>query len=189
MALHSYLTDTPFHFYKGMYFRNNRTKYRRYTSTSWFMYQLFKLKLKFRKLNDTTYALKNDDNMDIYPAAAKPFKGKTYVLINRESYSTTGDFAAMTRHKKLATFVGTETGGGYYGNTSDYELEVTLPNSKIRAGIPVCRYETNIPLDKKLFGRGTIPHHKVEPTIEDILNKRDVELAYVLRLIKQNKAE
>lgn len=189
MALHSYLTDKSFHFYKGMYFRNKRTKYRRYTSTSWFLYQLYKLKLKFRKLNDTTYALKNDDNLDLYPAAAKPFKGKTYVLINGESYSTTGDFASMTHHKKLATFVGTETGGSYYGNTSDYEFIVTLPQSKIRAGVPICRYETNIPIDKKLFGRGTIPHHKVEPTIDDILNKRDVELAYVLRLIKKNQTE
>ncbi|OJJ14416.1 hypothetical protein BKI52_42290 [marine bacterium AO1-C] len=185
MALHAYLTDKPFHFYKGMYFRNKRTKYRRYTSTSWLTYQLYKIALKFDKLNDSTYALKSDDNMDLYHRAGQSFKGKVYVLINRESYSTTGDFAAMTHYKKLATFVGTETAGGYYGNTSDYEFEVKLPNSKIRVGVPLCRYETNIPMDKKLFGRGTIPHHRVEPTMEDILNKRDVALEYTLQLIKK----
>jgi len=189
MALHAYLTDKPFHFYKGMFFRNKRTKYRSYSNISWFNYQLYKLKLKFKKLNDTTYALKNDDNMDLYTDVAKTFKGKTYVLINHESYSTTGDFAAMTHYKRLATFVGTETGGGYYGNTSDYDLEVKLPHSKIRVGVPICRYETNIPMDQKLFGRGTIPHYKVRPTMEDILNKRDVELEYTLQLIKKNQTK
>ena len=189
MALHSYLANKPFHFYKGMFFRNKRTKYRRYTSTSWFIYQLYKMKLKFDKHNDTTYALKNDDNLDLYPAANQPFNGKVYVLTNGESYSTTADFTAITHHKKLATFVGTETGGGYYGNTSDYEFEVKLPHSKIRVGIPICRYETNIPMDQKLFGRGTIPHHIVAPTIEDILSKRDVELEYVLQLIKKNQTK
>ena len=47
------------------------------------------------------------------------------------SFSTTCEFLSTLHHHHRATFIGEETGGGYYGNTSGMSLPLVLPNSKI----------------------------------------------------------
>ena len=86
----------------------------------------------------------------------------------------------------LGTFVGEETGGGYYGNTSGYGQELTLPHSKIMIDIPALRFEMNV--EQKLpFGRGVIPDHEIIPTFEQYLNNVNAPLQYILEQIENEK--
>src|SRR5204863_5536590 len=62
--------------------------------------------------------------------AAPHFSGKVVVLMNGGSFSTTCEFLSMLHNRGGVTFVGEETAGGYYGNTSGASVPVMLPNSK-----------------------------------------------------------
>ncbi|MEO0403701.1 MAG: S41 family peptidase, partial [Bacteroidota bacterium] len=86
------------------------------------------------------------------------FQGKVYVLIGPVTYSGGSEFTNMMYTNELAIFVGEETGGGYYGNTSGYSQELTLPHSGIVVDIPSLRFEMNV---KPLLphGSGVKPDH------------------------------
>ncbi len=107
------------------------------------------------------------------------FSGKTYVLISPVTYSGGSEFSNMMYSQGLATFVGQETGGGYYGNTSGYSRELILPNSKIRVFIPALQFVMNVkPIIP--FGRGVIPHYEVIPSFEEYRKEENAYLKYVM---------
>jgi hypothetical protein len=131
------------------------------------------------------HVVKVDENPLLGAQKPQPnsFKGKVFVLINGLSFSTTADFCATARSNDRAIFIGEETGGGYYGNTSGGGTEAVLPNSQIVVNIPLYKY-INAVKKAKYPDRGTIPDYKIIPGIEDILQHRDVELNFALGLIK-----
>lgn len=111
------------------------------------------------------------------------FSGKTYVLISPVTYSGGSEFSNMMYSRGLATFVGQETGGGYYGNTSGYGKELVLPHSKIEVSIPTLQFVMNV--EPKLpFGRGVIPHYEVIPTFQQYVNGENAALNYVLEKLE-----
>ena len=115
------------------------------------------------------------------PPGKYPFTGKTFVLIDGGTFSTAADFCAVIHHLKRATFIGEETGGGYYGNNSGMQAIVTLPNSKARVRIPMYEYWNAVPgYDGKR--RGTKPDHAVETRIADMLRGIDRQLELALNL-------
>lgn len=108
------------------------------------------------------------------------FEGnRIYVIIGPVTYSGGSEFANIVYSQGLATFVGQETGGGYYGNTSGYSRELILPHSKIEIEIPALQFKMNVK-DKVPFGRGVIPDYKIVPTIEQFENREKVALNYIL---------
>lgn len=182
LLLFSYLTNKPFNGYKQIDFRTTRFSFRKYTTTSWSEYMLFKALLKHEKVNDTTFLLTNSDATRKYQPNGNRFKGNIYILINRGSFSTTSDFAALVYSNKVAIFIGEETGGSYFGNTSNYSFLLTLPNTKLKVNIPVARYQTNVTLNDR-FGRGTIPDFEIKYSIDEIIQGIDKEMNTVLTLI------
>jgi C-terminal processing protease CtpA/Prc len=113
------------------------------------------------------------------------FSGKVYVIISPITHSGGSEFSNMIYSNSKATFVGQETGGGYFGNTSGYSNELTLPNSKIEIDIPALQFIMNV--EKKLpFGSGVIPDHKVIPTFEQYINNVNAPLEYILKKIGNN---
>jgi len=112
------------------------------------------------------------------------FKGNVFVIISPITYSGGSEFSNMMYSQGLATFIGEETGGGYFGNTSGYGQLLTLPNSKIAIDIPALQFMMNV-APKLPFGSGVKPHHKVIPTIEQYINKENVGLDYILKLIEK----
>jgi hypothetical protein len=107
------------------------------------------------------------------------FRGKTYVLISPVTYSGGSEFSNMMYSQGLATFVGQETGGGYYGNTSGYGRALVLPNSKIKVSVPALQFVMNVK-PKLPFGRGVIPHYEVIPTFEEYRSGENASLNFVL---------
>lgn len=111
------------------------------------------------------------------------FTGKVYVIISPVTYSGSSEFSNMMYSKKLATFVGQETGGGYLGNTSGFSKILVLPNSKIKISLPALQFVMNVePLLP--IGRGVIPHYEVIPTFEQYKNKENAPLEFILEQIE-----
>jgi hypothetical protein len=110
-----------------------------------------------------------------------PFLGKVVVLTEGGTFSTAADFCAVVHHLKRATFVGEETGGGYYGNNSGMMPTLTLPNSKVEIRLPMYEYWNAVPG----YGgkrRGTVPDHVVELKTADVLRGVDTQLEFALKL-------
>lgn len=112
------------------------------------------------------------------------FYGKTYVLISPVTYSGGSEFSNMMYSQDLATFVGQETGGGYYGNTSGYSRILELPNSKIKVSVPALQFVMNVK-PRIPFGRGVIPHHEVIQTFDEYINGENAYLNYVLKQLEK----
>src|SRR6185503_8206960 len=118
------------------------------------------------------------------PPGKYPFLGKVFVLIDGGTFSTAADFCAVTHHLKRATFIGEETGGGYYGNNSGMQTIVTLPNSKARVRLPMYEYWNAVPgYDGKR--RGTRPAHTVETKVANLLRGVDEQLELAQKLAAQ----
>ena len=114
------------------------------------------------------------------------FKGNIYVIISPITYSGGSEFSNMMYSQGLATFIGQETGGGYFGNTSGYGRELTLPNSKITIEIPALQFVMNV--ESKLpFGSGVKPKYVVIPNINQYMNNENVCLEYALKLISKKR--
>jgi hypothetical protein len=114
------------------------------------------------------------------------FYGKTYVLISPVTYSGGSEFSNMMYTQDLAIFVGQETGGGYYGNTSGYGKKLVLPNTKIKVSIPALQFVMNVK-PKLPFGRGVIPHYEVIPTFEEYINGENAYLKFVLEQLENEE--
>lgn len=138
-----------------------------------------------KKMNDGSLERKNNIGLGLmaYKKAPKnKFKGNVYVIVSPITYSGGSEFTNMMYSKGLATFIGQETGGGYYGNTSGYSQNLTLPNSKITIEIPALQFVMNV--EPKLpFGSGVKPHYVIIPTINQYINRENVNLEYALKLI------
>ncbi len=120
-------------------------------------------------------------NWGIQQPAAPHFGGKLIVLMNGGSFSTTCEFLATLHHRGGAVFVGEETAGGYYGNTSGASASVRLPASKLTLPVQLVGYY--LAIDGADQGnRGVRPDQPVEYSIEDILAGRDREMEIALRL-------
>jgi Peptidase family S41 len=113
-----------------------------------------------------------------------PFLGKVFVLIDGGTFSTAADFCAVAHHLKRATFIGEETGGGYYGNNSGMQTILTLPNSKARIRAPMYEYWNATPgYDGKR--RGTRPDYTVATKAANLLRGVDEQLELALKLATQ----
>ena len=122
-------------------------------------------------------------NLAIQQPAENHFSGQVIFLINARSFSATAEFASIAKSNDRGIFIGEETGGGYYGNTSGARTTITLPNSKIRINIPLNKY--SMAVKKSVYpDRGIIPDHIVLPTIDDILQNKDPQKEYAIRLSK-----
>lgn len=187
LSLFSYFYKQPVVEFSKMQFRSKSSNYFKYSDMSspewWFITTLY---FDTHKVNDSTFLIAGEKTLEPYGPSRPQFKGGVYILINGRSYSTTADFTALMKSYGLATFVGEETGGGYYGNTSWLPVNVALPHTQIRMKVPTVRYTTNVKPNVP-FGRGTIPDYHLTPSIQDQLKGVDTELAFTLELIEKSK--
>lgn len=153
--LYSYISKTPFKYYASL----EQTK---------------------RKLNENEHS-----NLKLQYPKENAFGDKIYFLIDGRSFSVTAEFAAIARSNNRGLFFGEETGGGYYGNTSGTEENVSLPNSKISCRIPMTKYAMAVK-KAKYADRGVIPDLPYYITINDITENKDRQLEYLLNYIKRN---
>lgn len=179
--LMSYLANKEFGYYDRLEMTTNKKfSFAEYAHLPKF-YRIFRLLIS--KGKDGTYRWNHSKNLKIQKPQEKHFDGKVYVLINGASFSVTAEFAAMAHFLKRATFIGEETGGGYYGNNSGTFAIVTLPVSKLNIGIPLMAYYMKV--DSYPFqDRGVIPDYKVKPTVANLISGEDPILEFSMKLIE-----
>ncbi|MEM6567867.1 MAG: sulfatase-like hydrolase/transferase, partial [Planctomycetota bacterium] len=115
------------------------------------------------------------------------FTGELFVLIDGGTFSTAADVATVLHHHGRATFLGRETGGGYDGNTSGVNTTLVLPESGIRAIVPLWMYTTaNEGHDRA--GRGVPVDHRIDPTWESVRDGDDLGLEKVRSLLATTPA-
>ncbi|RRB01139.1 S41 family peptidase [Larkinella rosea] len=143
----------------------------------------------FASLQSTTQTFLNKTDhpgLEMQNPSENNYKGAVYFLIDGLSFSTTADFCAIAKSNHRGTFIGEETGGGYAGNNSGEMFRITLPNTAIRISIPKIRYANAV---KKVTpdDRGVIPDYPVNPTINELLQKRDVALEFAVDRARMRK--
>lgn len=134
------------------------------------------IETKRRRLTPTDHP-----GLGIQEPAVSNFNGKVIFIINGLCFSTTADFCAIAKSHNRGKFVGEETGGAYQGNTSGETFRMTLPNSSINISIPTHMYH-NAVRRQKYLDRGIIPDYIVEPSIDDVISGKNVQLDYALKL-------
>lgn len=107
------------------------------------------------------------------------FTGNLFILVDGGCYSTTGHICSLLKYHKAGIFIGEETGGSYACNGAYKEF--TLKNTGINLLLPHGVFITDV--NGLTKGRGIMPDYSVQPSIEDIVNKKDVVLERALSLI------
>lgn len=134
---------------------------------------------------DGLYDVRSHPNLGIQQPRKPGFDGKVIVLINGGSFSTTAELLTQLHDKKRAVFVGEESAGAYHGNSSGKDAVLELPNSGLHVGIPLMTYTLAVSSEHAV-GRGVMPDHVIEPTIDDYLNNRDPQLDRALSLARSS---
>ncbi|QMU28633.1 S41 family peptidase [Adhaeribacter radiodurans] len=185
--LYSYLSDKPFRYYDEI--RVAQKKKFSFTEHIAWVPKMFPVYRRFliRKSKDGMYTFPFKKLLKTQKPQSHPFKGDVYILTDGYSFSVTSEFAAIAHSNNRATFIGRETGGGYYGNTSGFFVVAVLPNTKIELATPQWGYYMAVE-DYPYPDRGILPDHEVIPTIEDILQKHDADLELTLDLIRKKKS-
>jgi hypothetical protein len=137
----------------------------------------------YDSLKSTTKNLAHP-NLGLQQPKENNFMGKVAFLINGKCFSTTAEFCAVAKSNNRGVFIGEETGGGYYGNTSGDRATVELPNTHIRVNIPMNKYVLAVK-KARYKDRGVISDVILIPTIQDFLEKRDVVFAKALKLMEK----
>ncbi len=114
-------------------------------------------------------------------AKAPRYAGRVWVLIGAVNSSATFEFASAIRRNRLGTLVGQPTGGNQRGITGGAFFFMTLPKTGIEVDVPLIG---QFPVSSTpLPDAGLEPDVYVQPTVRDIADGRDVELAAVLTRI------
>ena len=103
---------------------------------------------KFNSYENTSYTIKSENNLN--------FKGKIYLIIDKDIYSSSDFFAMFCKNTKFATLIGEETSGD--GGVLDPVL-FKLPNSDLVIRMCSCMYLNKDSSFNKNFK--TTPHFKV----------------------------
>ncbi len=124
-----------------------------------------------------------------YPAPPNAFSGKLYVLADGMTFSAGIAYVFSVRYELLkqnrfVKFIGEEPGddpnsGVGSGGAS---AEIVLPNSKIKARIPILGGGDTPYSNKEKI---VLPDYKVVPTAKDLVNGTDAELEFTKDLIKK----
>lgn len=142
------------------------------------------LRTLITQTEDGEFRWEHNGNLAVQMPQELSFKGRVYVLIDGACFSVTSEFCSVANHLDRVSFIGEETGGGYYGNNSGAFSIVTLPNSKLKLGIPLMAYYTAVG-DYEFTDRGIVPHYPVQPTITGILSGRDEVMERTMKIINK----
>jgi hypothetical protein len=183
--LTQYLSDHNFIIADSLYAIKRSSKYRdyiRFQPIYWLITSIIT-----KKKSDGYYHFGFYERHEFKPVRKNHFDGNIYILTGGNSFSATTLFAQELKGQKNVKIIGEETGGGAYGNTAWIIPELTLPNTKLRIGIPKFRFVMRRDLVKE--GRGVMPDIYVAPTDADIKKGIDVKIEKAKQLILEaNKA-
>lgn len=193
--LYSYLVSEPFTLIKPSRINSGTTplKTKYFKKSSPLEYALKGIAYPTYLFLKTLHTYKGKDGKFYYKIKAdnvtKPrknaFKGKIFVLINGGSFSASSIISSKLKFDKKAFLVGEETGGANDGTVAGFYSYQVLPNSKLTLPIGLLLVNPNITLTNSQHG--VIPDTTVTETLQDIINKNDVQLKWIKDEITREK--
>jgi hypothetical protein len=174
----SYLLDKPFKYYDQLVINAREFTFQKYTKLPEVPADAVE-----RQPNGK-YRVINHPNLGIQQPTKPTFTGKVLILINGDCFSTTAEFLSQAHYHKRATFIGEESGGGYYGNTSGEVPALTLPNTKLIVYVPLVTYYMAVS-SYKAAAHGVLPDHPISYTMQELLAGKDKDLALALELARR----
>lgn len=112
------------------------------------------------------------------------YEGKVYVLINGPTFSASTVFSNAVKGQEGITFIGEETGGGWYGNSGIMIPDIKLPNTGVRVRLPLFRLVQYNHVAEK--GTGVIPDIYVGTSYDALLKGYDKKMQVVKELIRKD---
>src|ERR1035441_4177011 len=182
--LFSYLVDTPFKYYDELIINKwSFSFFPKYTDD----HNDFTIPKEEAELrgDGRVHAL-NHPNLGLQQPSKPTFTGPVYILINGGSFSTTSEFLSQAHFHHRATFIGEESAGDYYGNTSGTVVKLTLPNTKLGIYLPLVSYYEAVSGDHDA-ARGVIPDFPVQHTIADLVAGVDKDFEQALELARKRQ--
>ena len=183
-SLFSYLVDEPFKYYEDLIVNKmSFTFFPKYTDGR----NNFNIPEGMAEVRaDGRAHATNSPDAQVHPPSKPKFSGRLYVLIDGGSFSTTAEFLTEVRSHHLATFIGEESAGAYYGNNSGTVARITLPNTKLGIYIPLVSSYMLVSGDHPHeAARGIVPDFPVKRTIGDLLSGVDRDLELALKLARK----
>ena len=114
----------------------------------------------------------------IEPRQGEKYLGPIVILIGTETFSAAEDFVVPLHAAGRATIVGQKSGG-----STGQPLQFSFLDGKIQGR--VCTKRDTYPDGREFVGVGIIPDVEVNPTVEDIVNDRDVVLDKGIQILKE----
>lgn len=142
--------------------------------------RFFNRKGQLKSLQNGFYTWKKERKSRFIKQNSKAFTGNTYLLVDAANSSATFFLTACMQQNKLATIIGTETGGNRKGTNGGQLFFLRLPHSTIEVDIPLIGY---YPLTVQP-DCGIQPDIEVQPSISDMLSGKDKVLEKTLELIR-----
>lgn len=125
------------------------------------------------------YTWKRNGGHSVIRQNNKAFQGSTYLLVDAANSSATFFLTAALQQNRIATVIGSETGGNRKGTNGGQLFFLWLPNSKIEIDVPLIGY---YPLTEQP-DKGLTPDIEVVLNISDILSNKDRTLEKTLEII------
>ncbi len=184
VELLSYFIRNETTFYASQHAITNDSEYLKYSDLKDWSLQRVNDNLIMQA--DGKFRLNNDVAPGLNPIKPKnnSFKGKLYILMDESSGSATSEFLAIAKSNNIGVLVGQESGGVYEGGNAGSFIQMELPNTQIYFQTPLILYKTNV-IEPSHLGRGTIPDYTIDFTVEDLLNRNDRQLQFVMKLIEK----
>jgi hypothetical protein len=176
----SFLVDKPFKYYDDLVVNSLEFSLRKYAVGAVTLPENL-----LERQKDGKYHMVKHPNWGEQQPSLPTFQGKVFILINSGSFSTTSEFLSHVHYRMRATFIGEESAGGYFGNTSGPRVLVTLPNTKVKVMVPLMTYYMAVK-DNPATAHGVVPDHPVTYDIRELLDGKDKEMALALELARKN---
>lgn len=186
IELFAHLHPERFTFYKSATSNIGKIEDNELYGIGWFYRTMYKA--GFKKKGD-----KYEPNWLIGLFGVKGFKpskpnktvydGKVYVLTNASCFSATGEMTSILKSHNKAIFIGEEPAGNPNTNTSGLQAVMTLPNTGNRIVMPFWQWEMNTTFENT--GYGVKPDYPVRPSIQDMIDGRDVVMEFAMDMIRK----
>lgn len=181
IQLFAYLHDKPFTFYKEISTITRNIPDNRMYKDKIFLQELF-FPLRTKRDRDI-FQVKGISGTKESQPLQPHYAGKVYALIDGNSFSATGEMTAILKEHDRVIFIGEEAGGNPVRNTSGIMLRLVLPHTKVNVINPAILWKMNVSFENT--GHGVVPDHAVEPSIEELIEGKDVVMAFTKELIKK----
>jgi hypothetical protein len=178
--LFSYLSDKPFEYYADLVINAREFDFFKHApGAKPVPADLVELR------SDGKFHFVKHPNWGIQQPQAPFFPGKIFVLMNGGSFSTTCEFLSVLHFHKRAVFIGEETAGNYYQNTSGmFNADLVLPNSKLQMTVPLSTYYAAV-AGYRHKDRGILPDYPVTYAASEVITRTDKEMSLALHLARK----